>query len=301
MRLSFYIIPTMYHPLPYKKPKPFPGTTFFLFLISALTILQIFFSISVTAQGNLMVMPRRVIFEGPKRYEELNLANTGKDTARYVISLTHLRMNDNGGFELISQPDSGENFADTFVRFFPHSVLLGPNESQTVKIQLTKINQMVPGEYRSHIYFRAIPNQQPLGDNTPSRDSGISMHIVAVFGLSIPLIIRVGPSTTRVAISDPSLQMTTDGTPLLEMTFYRTGNMSIYGDISVDYTPLKGKKVHAGDAKGLAVYTPNQLRHIKINLDKLRGVNYHGGKLHIKYFTPGLRIQPIAEKELVLP
>jgi len=291
----------MHHQLPYKKLRSFSGTAFSALLLSGLTMLQIFFSTPVTAQGNLMLMPRRVVFEGSKRYEELSLANTGNDTARYLISLTHLRMNENGGVVLISQPDSGENFADNYVRFFPHSVSLGPNESQTVKIQLTKINQMVPGEYRSHIYFRAIPNQRPLGDSAPVRDSGISMHIVAVFGLSIPLIIRVGPSTTRVAIADLSLQTPADTTPQLKMTIYRTGNMSVYGDISVDYIPLKGKKIRAGDAKGLAVYTPNPLRHVKIQLNKLQGVNYHGGKLHIKYFTSGVRLPAIAEAEFVLP
>jgi hypothetical protein len=90
------------------------------------------------AQGNLLLLPGRVIFEGSKRYEELNLANSGKDTARYVISLMHVRMKEDGGFEEISQPDSGENFADKFIRFFPHSVVLGPGESQVVKIQLDK-------------------------------------------------------------------------------------------------------------------------------------------------------------------
>src|SRR6202042_3736662 len=89
-----------------------------------LLILQITASGTVMAQGNLLLMPGRVIFEGSKRYEELNLANTGKDTAHYVISLMHIRMKEDGGFEEIDKPDSGDNFADRFIRFFPHSVIL---------------------------------------------------------------------------------------------------------------------------------------------------------------------------------
>lgn len=49
-------------------------------------------------------MPRRVVFEGAKKYEELNLANTGKDTARYVISLIHVRMKEDGSFIEINEP-----------------------------------------------------------------------------------------------------------------------------------------------------------------------------------------------------
>lgn len=126
------------------------------FLIFGLLLLRILCSGMAMAQGNLLLLPRRVIFEGSKRYEELNLANTGKDTARYVISLMHIRMKEDGGFEEIGQPDSGDRIADRFVRFFPHSVVLGPGESQVVKIQLTKINELTPGEYRSHLYFRAF-------------------------------------------------------------------------------------------------------------------------------------------------
>ena len=51
-------------------------------LLSAGAILHLLSFNSVLGQGNLLLMPRRVIFEGAKRYEELNLANTGRDTAR---------------------------------------------------------------------------------------------------------------------------------------------------------------------------------------------------------------------------
>lgn len=175
-------------------------------LIACLTILQLGFFTRAMTQGNLMLMPRRVVFEGSKRYEELNLANTGQDTARYVISLIHIRMKENGGFEEILQPDSGENFADRYVRLFPHSVTLGPNESQVIKIQLTKTNELEPGEYRSHIYFRAVPDQKPLGEPPAIADSAISIHLVPIFGISIPVIIRVGESTAKVGLSDLSVE-----------------------------------------------------------------------------------------------
>jgi hypothetical protein len=237
------------------------------------------------AQGNLLLLPRRVIFEGSKRYEELNLANSGKDTARYVISLMHVRMKEDGGFEEISQPDSGENFADRFIRFFPHSVVLGPDESQVVKIQLTKVNELAPGEYRSHLYFRAIPDKPILGEEKPATDSGISIRLIPIFGISIPVIIRVGTSNTQVRISDLSVEMVEDTIPILNMTFRRTGNMSIYGDISVYYTSADGKTIPAGTAKGIAVYTPNPARRFRLTLDKNRGINYHSGRLSVEYAT----------------
>jgi hypothetical protein len=253
------------------------------------------------SQGNLLLMPRRVVFEGSKRYEELNLANTGRDTARYVISLMHVRMKENGGFEEIQQPDSGENFADKFVRFFPHSVMLGPDESQVVKIQLTKTNELTPGEYRSHIYFRAIPSTPPLGEKQPVQDTTISIRLVPVFGISIPVIIRVGESTTKVSLSDLSLERTEDQIPVLNLTFRRTGNMSVYGDLKVDFVPVQGKVIQVGEIKGIAVYTPGSTRKIKITLATPAGVDYKKGKLHVTYSSPeDAKPVKLAETELAL-
>jgi hypothetical protein len=135
--------------------------------------------------------------------------------------------------------------------FFPHSVELGPGESQVVKIQLTKINELAPGEYRSHLYFRAVPDKAPLGEDVPAKDSGISIRLIPVFGISIPVIIRVGAAATQVRLSDLSVQMVEDTIPILEMTFHRTGNMSVYGDITVYYTSPAGKTTLAGTAKGI--------------------------------------------------
>src|SRR4051812_32996787 len=175
------------------------------------------------AQGNLLIMPKRLIFEGQKRSEEINLANIGKDTATYVVSLIHIRMKSDGTFEQISQPDSGQLFADKFLRFFPRTVTLAPNEAQVVKVQLIKTNELETGEYRSHIYFRAVPREKPLGETEPGKDSGLSVKILPIFGISIPAIIRVGESDASVSISQAKLQLANDSIANVDFTFRRQG------------------------------------------------------------------------------
>ncbi len=290
----------MIQAIPLRKPAAYSPITFVIFAVCLLLALQLFFSTGAAAQGNLLLMPRRVVFEGAKRYEELNLANTGRDTARYTISLMHVRMHEDGSFEEITEPGAGENFADKYIRFFPHSVSLGPGESQVVKIQLNRSNELTAGEYRSHLYFRAIPNAAPLGETIPSADSSIAIHLVPVFGISIPVIIRVGETDTQVSLTAPSFEMA-DTVPVLNMTFLRKGNMSVYGDLAVDYISAQGKAIPAGSVKGVALYTPNGVRRIKLNLDKKNGIDYHSGKLHISYNTPEeSKPAKIAETDLVL-
>src|ERR1700759_689889 len=106
--------------------------TLFLIGIWALPVSQ------ATAQGDLLISPLRIVFEGSKKSQEINLANVGKDTATYVVSIIDIRMKEDGSFEQITVPDSGQNFAGKYLRFFPRRVTLAPNEAQVVKIQLIK-------------------------------------------------------------------------------------------------------------------------------------------------------------------
>lgn len=264
--------------------------------------LFILFSVTASGQGDLLLYPKRIVFEGSKKSQTLNLANIGKDTVRYLISIVESRMRDDGGFETISQPDSGQHFADKYFRFFPRNVILGPNEAQSVKIQLIGTNSLEPGEYRSHIYFRAEPDKEPLGEGETARDSAsISVNLVAVFGISIPVIIRVGESNTQVTLSDASFEMKQDSIPSLKVIFHRTGNMSVYGDISVDHISPDGRETRVGIAKGMALYTPNLVRYFNLLLEKNRAIDYHKGRLHIVYTTQAdAKSVKIAETDLQL-
>ena len=177
---------------------------------------------------------------------------------------------------------------------------MAPNEAQTIKIQLVKINELEPGEYRSHIYFRAESEKKPLGDEKSNKDSSISIHLTSVFGISIPVIIRIGESNTDISLSKFSFQLENDTMPVLKMDLKRTGNMSVYGDISVDYISEQGKVTRVAMAKGLAVYTPIPLRHFRLLLNKNPETDYHRGALHIVFTDQSARVIKMAQEQISL-
>jgi hypothetical protein len=171
-----------------------------------------------------------------------------------------------------------------------------------MKIQLTKTNLLTEGEYRSHLYFRSNKKQQLLGEKDTVKDTTtIGVHILAVYGLTIPVIIRVGESTTRVSLTDLSFEKISDSTASVKMVINRTGNMSVYGDMKVDYISQEGKVIEVGNVQGVAVYTPNLIRRCVINLKNIPGINYHSGKLHLVYSAQREdRASKLAETELQL-
>ena len=273
----------------------------FISILAICFIVETGGSTALYAQGNLLVMPRRVIFESSLRSQELNLANTGNDTAHYSISIIDIRMKEDGNFETISEPDSGQHFAGSYLRLFPRSVTLAPGESQVVKLQLSKSAGMAAGEYRSHLYFRALPEEKPLGTPMPVTDSSLSIRLVPVFGISIPVIIRVGETSAEVSFSGLSFNLLHDSIPLLSLAFERKGNCSVYGDLLVNFVSPQGRTVQVAAVKGLAVYTPNTSRQLQINLDNNRNINYHTGQLKLVYTAPAeYRYAKLAEAVLPL-
>jgi hypothetical protein len=234
---------------------------------------------------------------------ELNLANTGRDTARYNISFIQYRMTEEGAFEEITEPDPGQFFADRHLRFFPRSVTLAPNEAQTVRMQVIGRERLDPGEYRSHVYFRAVPNQVALGEEDPNRDTtSVSVRLIPIFGITIPVIIRVGEPTTEVYISDLALEKPEEGAPQLQFTFNRSGNMSVYGDLTVTHVSPGGTETIVGIVNGIAVYTPNAIRKFRLELNPQEGVDLGSGKLMITYNAQSdVKPETYASAQLELP
>ncbi|MES2285363.1 MAG: molecular chaperone [Bacteroidota bacterium] len=269
-------------------------------LILIVSVLLLAPSIRSTAQGDLLVFPKRIVFDETKKSQSINISNTGRDTSRYIISFVQIRMKEDGNFENITQPDPNQYFADPYLRIFPRQVVLGPNESQVVKIQLQKTDQIVPGEYRSHLYFRAMPDVKPLGEKEIQKDTAsISVKLIPVFGITIPIIIRKGETTAKVSLSNISFQKVNDSIPVLKLDFNRNGNISVYGDITVNLILPNGKTTKVGEIDGFAVYTPGMLRKCKIELKK--GIDYNKGKLLITYSASAEdKGSKLAEAELEL-
>jgi hypothetical protein len=278
------------------------GKNGLLKMVALLSLLFLLSGPDSFSQGNLLITPRRVVFEGSKRSMDLNLANTGKDTATYAISIVQIRMTEDGGFETITEPDPGQRFADANIRYFPRSVTLGPNEAQVVKVQAVRRNELEDGEYRSHFYFRAVPKVNPLGEEKTEVDTTtISVRLTPVFGITIPVIIRVGETGFNVTLTDLSLDMDQNNNPRIGFVFNRSGNASPYGDITVDHISPSGQVTRVGIANGVAVYTPNTIRRFSFNLNKIEGVDFGSGKLKVTYSSPNdVKQETYAEAELQL-
>lgn len=240
-------------------------------------------SFQTFSQGDLLINPHRVIFKAKQVKEVVDLMNTGAETTTYTVSFVQRRMNENGSFSVITIPDPGQNFADPYLRIYPRRVTLLPGEGQAVMIQRKRNRSLPEGEYRSHLYFRAEKKSVPLDNrNDENTDSGaLGVSIVPVFGTSIPIIIRSGKSNVVSALSD--LKIVNSKNPKLTFTASRVGNISTFGDFTIEYFPLKGKSYSIGVQRGVAIYTTIEKRFISINLITKPNFTLNEGSIKIRY------------------
>lgn len=246
-----------------------------------LFLLTLGVSLDAIAQGDLLVSPLRVVFEGKKSKELINVTNTSKDTALYVASFVQYKMEENGQFTQLPDTDRTILTASPFLRIFPKKVILAPGESQTIILQYRRTPEMANGEYRSHLYLRS-ENREPPRKSISGGESELSIKLTAIFGLAIPIIIRNGQPSISVSISDIKLSKTKEGTPILQLVLNRTGNISSFGDIKVDFIPSKGKPQTIGRQNGVGVYTCISKRNLAVVITP-SSRDLSNGKLKVTY------------------
>lgn len=234
-----------------------------------------------------MVAPTRVVFEGRDRTAEVNVMNTGDKTANYRISFVRKRMTETGDFQTITEANPGEQFSDEMIRFSPRQIELPPGKSQTIRLLLRKPAKLGEGEYRSHLLFQNVPRikQQSIETLAQRDQNDISITLTPIIGITIPVIVRQGQTKAIAILNQLSLIRPTKQDPrhMLAFNIERDGNQSIYGDLTVIFTPKNGSAKVIGRANGVSVYTPNTLRQVKLVLPLPQGVQLEKGTISVEY------------------
>ncbi|MEO6939757.1 MAG: hypothetical protein ABI444_06415 [Candidatus Kapaibacterium sp.] len=255
-------------------------------LLGAVMVLSVFYTTNAFAQGSLMVNPKRLILDDRRRNDVLTLYNNGSDTTSYLISLKHFEMRQDGSFKDVDTLPRDYTSADSILRYFPLEVTLAPHESQAIKIRYMKPKDLASGEYRSHLFFQSIERVKSLEAARSDTDKTISLALHAVFGLSIPIIVRNETNSAKVGLD--SLMVSAPDTSnkvIVTANLNRTGDESCYGSFIVNHIAKDGKVTELSSLKGLAVYVPLRTRKVAFQFKIPDGVDMTTGTLRLEYQT----------------
>ena len=215
------------------------------------------------AAGDLLVAPTRIVLDG-SRGTEVVLNNIGSAPATYRISLEIKRMTALGGLDEIEEADANaaEKAALAMISFNPRRVTLPPNQPQVIRVGVRVPEGTPAGEYRAHMLFRAVPDAAPATDPAKPVTSGVSIALTPIYGITIPVIVRVGELGASAQIGEARIEETVDG-PAFAFDLTRSGNRSVYGDIEVTRPGLAEPLLLA---RGIAVYPEVGQRKVSLRV-----------------------------------
>jgi P pilus assembly chaperone PapD len=245
--------------------------------------------------GDLLVAPTRVVLDG-RGGSEIILNNIGEEPATYRISVELRRMLPDGRLEEVKDPTAADKVAQEMIVYSPRRVTLAPNQPQSIRIAARAPEGIADGEYRVHLLFRAIPKPTPVTQAPGEAAKGLSFAITPIYGVTIPVIVRLGQLQAQAAIANVRLDQQ-GGKKAVTLDLTRSGQRSTFGEVRV----LKaGQKDPIAIQRAVAVYTEVGTRKLAVPLDE----NFKGdvrGPVTVQYvetFLDGNRT--IAETQAIL-
>jgi hypothetical protein len=227
---------------------------------------QLFFIPSSFA--DLIVTPTRVDFNEKTKTATISLVSQSKDPATYKIGWISFTMQNDGSYQETKEPRNDAKSVESLIRFSPRQVTLNPGETQVIRISASQLQNLSPGEYRSHLVFRADPTAFAKSE---AGSDGIAINLSVAKGIAIPIVFRKGNLQTKITLTDPKIIKRPD-TTLVSVQINREGNASPFGDLEVRAI-INDKEETIGILRGVAVFLEIPYRKVEIpisNLEKLK-------------------------------
>ena len=218
---------------------------------------------AVAGIGDLLVAPTRVVLDGRKG-TEIILNNIGDEPATYRVSVEFRRMTPDGRLVDVAEPTEQDKVAEEMIVYAPRKVTLAPRQPQSIRIAARAPQGLPDGEYRVHMLFRAIPPANPVAAQPGPPAKGLSFALIPVYGVTIPVIVRLGNLEAKAGIANVHLDKK-DGQTAVALELSRSGARSTFGEVRV----LKaGFKDPIATQKSVAVYTELNARNLTIPLSE---------------------------------
>jgi fimbrial chaperone protein len=246
-------------------------------------LVGILLSFFTFVQANLLVTPKRIVFDERDRTHQVVLINASNQTRSYRLEWVEQQQIDGGAYRLLKEEEAqGRKKASDIMRFSPRQVRLGPGERQIVKILARRSAKMAPGEYRSHLLFSALPPESETSDEPVD---GMSMKLNVLVSYSIPVMLNVNYKTPQISVSDVQVNEQPEKDNKFAniiVVLNKTGNYSTYGKVKAYFkADNQDSFKEVGLLNGVSIFSETNVYNA--NLTWLEAPEARRGELKIRY------------------
>ena len=207
----------------------------------------------LASASTLSVSKPRILLDGKHNKDEFRIFNPTTEFQTYRVEFVDMEMDEEGN---IKQVESYANSAKSFLRVGPRmGKNIGPEQFQSFRVMLRR-SGLKDGEYRSHILMESL---------LPPMEAAEGVTVRPNIKYSVPVIVRYGELNAKISIDNVSISKNSEGVNELSLNINREGNRSIYGTLKLTAPDVSEPLF---EARGLAVYTELNSRHVKFPINK---------------------------------
>ena len=215
--------------------------------------------------ADLNISPKRVVFEPGERSATVYIFNQGDREATYTVELVdRIMLGDGQIVAAADRPDVTVASAREQVQYTPRRITLQPRESQAIRVRARPGDG---GEHRTHLTVTALPSEDAgftVEQAVQPGSDEVAVQVVALFSVSIPVIVRDAAPDARAAIENLSIAPGETG-QVLSLDLVRLGDNSVYGDVEVRVGGDESAPLTTA-VRGVAVYTEIGRRQVALLL-----------------------------------
>lgn len=230
----------------------------------------------------LNITPKRLTFDRGQRNGTVFLLNQGSGPVTVDIALVDRVMLPDGQIAPVSDSASRQDVKDIaaglksareLLQVSPRRVTLLPGRPQTVRVRLSSLPEATAGEHRSHLTITTLPPAD-TGITAEAAAAGgqaneLRFQITAVYGLSIPLIVRPADAQVGATLESARVEyVETDRAAVVALDVVRGGASSVYGNFEVRVVGAAKGAEPLGVARGVGVYPEISRRAVRIPLTR---------------------------------
>ena len=191
------------------------------------------------SHADMLISPVRALLTQPGETTNFILRNPSDGPRTYRLEWIEQKQTPQGvGARYAEGETPTHPQASPHLRFTPRQVTVEPNSNQTVRINFRPDGDLAPGEYRSHLLFRVIPEvSEPVSRSTVGAGEGIQLTLDMQLSIAVPVVVRYQiAEAPQVKISQvtPIPATTADQTARLMVSLSHQGNSSSFGRVTVD-------------------------------------------------------------------
>ncbi len=228
--------------------------------IVAIIVISLIYSIH--SISGLIVRPTLLFLNSPEKSTSVTVKNTSENLIEVSIEFKYgYFMSDENGILRLMTEDSLDNFNRSllsYVRVFPQSFTLGPEEVRTIRIYVDFPKNSVTGEYWARMYVTPKILQK-----LQVKKSQPTIEVVTV--IDVPVNYRLGNVSTGIILENIFDIKENDGKISFNTLLRRTGNGAFWGSLNIRLLDKSGK-IKGNFVKNISVYKVLQIP-IEINVE----------------------------------